>query len=205
MQNKMSEHEESGFVFVGESLALDLVNTVVIVRGKQYDLLQTTEHLTLWWEEACQHHPQMDKVRSDPLSYDATLLGSMRSLRDGLGRLFIRVIQEQQPDEDEIRVLNDVLQMGYPALEWRTGSTKALYDSYGDATAGLLLPVALSARHLLTQADLSRLHQCHNKRCILLFYDTTKSGTRQWCSTACFDRERSLQRYEQKKARNRHR
>jgi predicted RNA-binding Zn ribbon-like protein len=50
--------------------------------------------------------------------------------------------------------------------------------------------------------DLSRLRQCHSHhihRCILLFYDTTKSGTRQWCSTACLDRERSARRYEEKK------
>lgn len=53
---------------------------------------------------------------------------------------------------------------------------------------------------LLTEGDLRRLHKCRNERCVLLFYDTTKSGTRQWCSLDCFNRTRSSQRYRQRKA-----
>jgi predicted RNA-binding Zn ribbon-like protein len=48
--------------------------------------------------------------------------------------------------------------------------------------------VALSAVDLLTRKDHGRLHRCENARCVLLFYDTTKSSTRRWCSTGCMDR-----------------
>jgi predicted RNA-binding Zn ribbon-like protein len=34
---------------------------------------------------------------------------------------------------------------------------------------------------------------------VMLFYDTTKSGTRHYCTTACMDRERSRRRYQQSK------
>ena len=33
-----------------------------------------------------------------------------------------------------------------------------------------------------------------------LFYDMTRSATRQWCSTACMNRARSLHHYRQAKA-----
>jgi predicted RNA-binding Zn ribbon-like protein len=34
---------------------------------------------------------------------------------------------------------------------------------------------------------------------VLLFYDTTKSGTRRWCSTSCMNRARSSRRYRERR------
>ncbi|MFL5652938.1 MAG: CGNR zinc finger domain-containing protein [Ktedonobacteraceae bacterium] len=48
---------------------------------------------------------------------------------------------------------------------------------------------------LFTRAEKHRLHICKNERCILFFYDTTKSATHQWCSLECMNRARSLQHY----------
>ncbi|MBC7809515.1 MAG: CGNR zinc finger domain-containing protein, partial [Burkholderiales bacterium] len=125
------------------------------------------------------------------------LLESVKTLRTKLRLLFNRVIEGQRPENDEIEFLNSVLRMGHPALVWQANSIPQMSYGYGesDNQMGLLLPLALSALHLLASADLSRLRKCHNQRCILLFYDTTKSGTRQWCSAACLDRERSVRRY----------
>jgi predicted RNA-binding Zn ribbon-like protein len=57
------------------------------------------------------------------------------------------------------------------------------------------VPIARSALHLFTEADWRRLHQCKHDRCIVFFYDTTKSGTRRWCSPGCMNRARSIQHY----------
>lgn len=199
----MTVQEETSFVFVGEALALDLINTLVVIRGKQLDLLEKPDDLAHWWEAIGERYPEIEKVRSEPLIIDTALLRSTKALRDSLRRLFTRVIQGiqgQHPDDAEIEALNEILRMGNPALEWQEGELpEAVYETRGGAGNALLFPAALSALRLLTEGDLSRLHQCHNRRCILLFYDTSKSGTREWCSTACFDRERSLQRYAQRK------
>jgi len=46
-----------------------------------------------------------------------------------------------------------------------------------------LLAVALSAADLLTRGDLARVHECPGSDgCGWLFLDTSKSGTRRWCS-----------------------
>ncbi|MCI0709703.1 MAG: ABATE domain-containing protein [Chloroflexi bacterium] len=188
------------FVFVGEALALDLVNTTVVIRGKQRDLLQTPGDLAQWWEAARHQHSHMDRVRDAEPVVDAAFLRDVKALRDALRRLFTAIAEGEEVPDAEIAVLNDVLSMGHPVVEWQAGQEpQMVYDAYHDEQAGLLLPVALSALKLITEADLTRLHKCHNDRCILLFYDTTRSATRQWCSTACFDRERSLLRYEEKK------
>jgi predicted RNA-binding Zn ribbon-like protein len=55
-----------------------------------------------------------------------------------------------------------------------------------------LLPIALSAARLTMGGARERLHRCANERCVLLFYDTTKSATRRWCSVACKDRDRKM-------------
>jgi predicted RNA-binding Zn ribbon-like protein len=188
---------ENPFVFRGEALALDLVNTLVKSRGKPTDLLQTPADVALWWESACQHHPQLMPIEADAPIYDEALLQEVKALRDQLRHLFLSVIEGATPPAEAIETLNQALALGHSALVWED-KPQGVYRGV-NADASLLLPVAHSALHLLTAMDLSRLHQCHNNRCILLFYDTTKSGTRQWCSTACFDRERAQVRYEQKK------
>jgi predicted RNA-binding Zn ribbon-like protein len=44
----------------------------------------------------------------------------------------------------------------------------------------LLAPLAHSVANLFATADRSRVRKCGN--CVLHFYDTSKKGTRQWCS-----------------------
>ncbi len=44
----------------------------------------------------------------------------------------------------------------------------------------LFAPLAHSAAKLLAEADRNRVRKCG--QCILRFYDTSKKGTRRWCS-----------------------
>ena len=48
------------------------------------------------------------------------------------------------------------------------------------STAGMLAPLAGDVVSLLTTVDPSRLRQCQT--CVLHFYDASKKGTRVWCS-----------------------
>ena len=55
----------------------------------------------------------------------------------------------------------------------------------------LMIPVARSFASLLTEADKARLRECRNPACGLYFFDTSKSGTRVWCSLdLCGNRSR---------------
>jgi predicted RNA-binding Zn ribbon-like protein len=86
--------------------------------------------------------------------------------------------------------------MGYPALEIDSEEMIPIYRTHQEEQGAILLPFALSALQLFTQTEKHRLHQCKNDRCILFFYDNTKSSTRQWCSIECMNRARSLQHYQ---------
>jgi predicted RNA-binding Zn ribbon-like protein len=191
--------EETLFIFVGEAFVLDLVNTVKMVRGQLTDLLQTEADLAAWWALAQTYHQEIETVEGAPIVFDENTLATVKQVRGHLHDLFLNIIHGEQPSEGDLAALNWALGTGRPALAWN-GSGQVKYVSTGEPTAELLLPAGLSALRLLTQADLSRLHKCQNNQCVMLFYDTTKSGTRHWCSTACMDRERSRRRYREAKS-----
>jgi len=44
----------------------------------------------------------------------------------------------------------------------------------------LFAPLAYSAATLFADVDRNRVRKC--RRCVLHFYDTSKKGTRRWCS-----------------------
>lgn len=46
----------------------------------------------------------------------------------------------------------------------------------------LLAPIAEAAVSLLTEVDLARVRECGDDACVLLFHDTSKNGSRRWCS-----------------------
>src|SRR5690349_7942171 len=51
--------DTSSFQFVGDVLALDLVNTEVVVRRRPIDLLAVPGAYTAWWSEAAARYPEI--------------------------------------------------------------------------------------------------------------------------------------------------
>jgi predicted RNA-binding Zn ribbon-like protein len=187
------------YLFLSGVLALDLVNTEVVVRGKRYDLFATPEDVADWWQQARRHHPAKEKVKAETptIVWSAQLLERMKWVRAAIRTVCTNLVERQSLDVEALTTLNTILAMGYPALEAASGQEMiAVYRPRDDEQGAVLLPLALSALHLFTQAEHHRLHHCKNERCILFFYDTTKSATRQWCSLECMNRARSLQHYQ---------
>jgi len=131
---------------------------------------------------------------------DSRLLAAVKRLRGVLRRLFEAVAAGTTILESDLEVLNAALASGREAVDLSpTGELQLKVHNAGDAAAEVLLPLARSAAMLLAGTDSSRLHRCANGRCVLLFFDTTKSGTRRWCSTGCMNRWRSSERYRKRK------
>ena len=183
------------YLFLSGVLALDLVNTEVVVRGKRYDLFATPEDVAVWWQQARTHHPNAE-ANTDTVIWSAQLLERIKRVRAAIRTVCTNLVERQSLDGEALKTLNAILAIGYPALEAASGQEMiAVYRPRDDDQGAVLLPLALSALHLFTQAEHYRLHHCKNERCILFFYDTTKSATRQWCSLECMNRARSLQHY----------
>lgn len=84
-------------------------------------------------------------------------------------------------------VVNRVLDEGRPTrkLEWDIGkgSFTVLFQRRSDA-AGLLEPIAQALVEILTVVPRDSVRCCEADDCTLLFYDSTKSRRRRWCSMA---------------------
>jgi len=194
---------DTSFPFLGEVLALDLTNTDILLRGKKHEFLNLPEDAARWWREATLQHASRERAKGEEetTQWDATLLANLKQLRDALRRLFTALIEGRTTDESDLEELNRVLAMGYQLLErGAEGELKAIYRTTVPAYGAVLLPIALSALHLILERERERLHICANERCVGLFYDTTRSATRHWCSTECMNRARSIQHYREAKA-----
>jgi predicted RNA-binding Zn ribbon-like protein len=191
--------DDAGFLFVGENLAIDLVNTEIVARGKPIDLLAPPGAYGRWWRAAAARYPALaDELASSEANPE--LESSVMALRGALRTVFDAVAADAPVPPQGLATLNRTLAASHDAVALDTGGVlQPLLLPSGPETDGPQACVARAAFTLLTRADRSRLHRCANGRCVLLFYDTTKSATRRWCSTACMNRARSAERYRQQK------
>src|SRR5947209_8197216 len=85
------------FMFVGEALALDLVNTEVVARGQRRDLLATPAALAAWWDAARRHYPHDLAVERDVPTDDASFRHAVTALRTALRGLFSALAEGATP------------------------------------------------------------------------------------------------------------
>lgn len=132
--------------------------------------------------------------------YDPALLAALKELRTALRGLFSALIDGQAPTAFMLAVINDVLRTGNHALDHASDNgVSPVYRINNRSMNTMLFPIALTAVEWFRFGDRSRLQRYANTRCGLLFYDTTKSATRRWCSLSCMDQACSAQRYRQAK------
>jgi predicted RNA-binding Zn ribbon-like protein len=194
--------QADAFLFIGETLAIDLVNTEIVDRGRARDLLVTPDDLIGWWCAVAARYPVAWGDAGD-LKYDLgdpQALVSTRELRAALRGIFGAVVDKRHVDETDLGVLNRHLRIGFQTIAVAPdGALRPVVGSHGAGPDRALLAVANDAFALLTSSNQSRLHRCANDRCVLLFYDTTRSATRRWCSVACMNRARSIRRHRERK------
>jgi predicted RNA-binding Zn ribbon-like protein len=157
-----------------------------------------------WWQEATLQHPDRVRVKGEEetTQWNDTLFTHLKRLRTTSRHLFTASIERHSANASDLEEFNRVLALGHQSLEMdATGETIALYETTEPEYGAVLVPIAQSALYIFIEAERVRLRKCANERCIALFYDTTRSATRHWCSPECMNRARSLQHYREAKAR----
>jgi predicted RNA-binding Zn ribbon-like protein len=162
----------------GEPLALDLLNTRWMDEGAVQDLLTDTEGLAVW----------LAAHGLDGFTPGDTALRNTLRARDALKAAV------DGPPEEGAALVNAVLEHGRirPTLAPQGPGERAEFD---DPDWG---PAWLAARNyleLLTAAP-DRIRGCAHDACILHFFDTSRNGTRRWCSmAACGNRAKASRHY----------
>jgi predicted RNA-binding Zn ribbon-like protein len=187
------------FLWVGNDLSLDFVNTTPVLDGRPVDLLESFADLVDWLVEGGRLGESERAVLSRRVRRAAgnALFEDARAFRSALRSLFEAVVAGASPPAGTLAAVNRQLRRREaPEVRYERGAyVRAARPASLDAHA-LLLPVAEAAADLLTVRDVSLVRKCENPACVLFFYDTTKNHTRRWCSMAwCGNRHKVAAHY----------
>jgi predicted RNA-binding Zn ribbon-like protein len=172
------------FLRVGNHPGVDLCNTCPIVDGEPVELLATPPDLGAWLAVALGQAPA-SRVEPDR----STLLWARR-LREDLRA----VLTSGGARTDALDGLNATLAAlaAAPAVDG-TGQLMLRSPRPQVQLRLELARLAIDACGL----DPDRVRRCANPECVLLFYDTTRSGTRRWHDMAsCGNRAKAAAHYE---------
>jgi len=161
---------------VGEPVALDLVNTWWVERGQARDLFDEPGGTQEWLDE--------HRLPGPAASAEAPLRQARTALRAVL----------EHPGQHSDAQLNAVLARGSTRYAVRGGAVTEETDvdpAWSPAWRS-------AAAYLdLVRARPDRIRRCAHPACVLYFYDTSRNGTRRWCSMdGCGSRSKSSRRYE---------
>jgi predicted RNA-binding Zn ribbon-like protein len=176
---------KDGFLFVGNQLALDFVNTRPVQNGEPMELLPDFAALLRWYQaadllnsrEAANLQQQWGRsIRA------RNVLGALRALRERLRKQILSWEGGGAVHHSTVDELNRL--MAEHPLRTRlkekghSPSTELWFEPR--QPEDLFAPLAHSAAMLFANVEHNRVRKCD--QCVLHFHDTSKKGTRRWCS-----------------------
>jgi predicted RNA-binding Zn ribbon-like protein len=174
-----------GFLFLGNHVALDFLNTRPVQNGEALELLSDFEALLRWFraaellnshdisalQKSCGKSARAQQVLEELCQFRENLRKEVLSLESGANVHrttidMLNMLLAAHPMIATVRHTENGLEMG---LSFKASKPEDLFA-----------PLAQAFAKLLTEADRSRLRKCG--QCVLHFLDTSKKGTRRWCS-----------------------
>lgn len=121
--------------------------------------------------------------QNDPRSAEI-LLGKSQRLHASLRVIFNGLLQKDALSREWVSPINDVLRIteGHDELLQQNGKWGLEFVAREGGLDWLLAAIARSAAEIIAETATQRLRVCSNPSCGLLFYDTSRTGRRRWCS-----------------------
>lgn len=175
----------NGFLFVGNHLALDFLNTRPVQNGEPMELLPDFNAVLRWFQatellsarDAANLQQQWGKSARAQHTTEAVrelrekLRGEILSWEHG-GAIHHSIVAELN------RLMTDHPMLTRLKAKGSASSTELWFEPR--QPEDLFAPLAYSAATLFATVDRNRVRKCG--QCVLHFYDTSKKGTRRWCS-----------------------
>ncbi len=180
----------------GRDLAIDLVNTVVVIRpAETVDLLESPAQLSAWLES--------ERDRVGPPGDDTPLrLPEFRALREAVRDVFFAAARDDPLPTDAVRKLNEASAAVPSFLRLDVSDPRspavATEEAAASRTSAILAHVARSAIGILGGPDRTRLGICAAPRCGRFFLAARPKQV--WCTSACGNRARVARHYARTRA-----
>jgi predicted RNA-binding Zn ribbon-like protein len=175
-----------GYSWLGQELAVDLANTVIVVRpGEDIDGLATRADLARWLG--------LERDRIGAAGRAEERLRDFRRLRDAIRALLTAAAEDAELPESAVAAVNRASKAAPWFVQLRAPAS-AVVDSQASTRADAILgAIATSAVELLGGPDRERVRVCQAPRCGLFFLAARER--QQWCSPTCGNRARVARHY----------
>ncbi len=185
LDRKRASDWKDGFLFLGNQLTLDLLNTRPVPDGEPVELLPDFSALLRWFLAAGLLRPgEVAKRRRQwgDSSRAQRTVDAVRELRERLRKEVLAWERGGAVRHSTVSELNRLMSEHPMRTRLKVvqspSSMELFFETRGPED--LLAPLAHSAAMLFTHVDRARVRKCGH--CVLHFYDTSKKGTRHWCS-----------------------
>lgn len=176
---------KDGFLFLGNHVALDFLNTRPVQNGEATELLPDFKAFLRWFQAVeLLSGGEVAKIqqRWEESSRARRALELGRELRERLRKEVLAWeagAAVHRSTTDELNRLMAVHPMRTRLKTTRNGvATERWFET--EQPEDLLAPLADSAATLFAEVSRDRVRKC--RECPLHFHDTSKKGTRRWCS-----------------------
>jgi predicted RNA-binding Zn ribbon-like protein len=176
---------KDGFLFVGNQLILDFLNTRPVQDGEPMELLPDFGALLRWFQAAhLLNAHEVERLRQEwgESVRARRTVEAMRELRERLRKEVLaweRGGTVHHTTRDELnRLMAEHPMLIRLKASGSASSTEPWFEPR--QPEDLVAPLAHSAAALFANTDRKRVRKCD--QCVLHFHDTSKKGTRRWCS-----------------------
>lgn len=195
-----------GFLFVGNDPTLDFLNTRPVLNAEPVELLSDFSALLRWFQAAGLVSHRQAREISQKWGKSARALKVTADLREFRERLRMAVSAWERRNVLDPRLIQELnaLMAAHPqhvrlTREAGTPNIETWFEMR--APDDLFGPLANSAANLFARADRTRAHKCGSDSCVLHFLDTSKKGTRRWCSMRLCGNRQKVAAYAARKRR----
>ena len=176
---------KDGFLFLGNQLALDFLNTRPVQNGEPVELLPDFGALLRWFQAA-----ELLSAR-DVANLQRDWGGSararrtveaMRELREKLRKETLTWQRGGAVHHSTVGELNRLMADHPMRTRLRGSGSASSMEQWFEPRQpeDLFAPLAHSSATLFAAVDRNRVRKCD--QCVLHFHDTSKKGIRRWCS-----------------------
>jgi predicted RNA-binding Zn ribbon-like protein len=176
---------KDGYLFVGNHPALDFLNTRPVMDGQFVELIPDFAALLRWFRAAglltSRQAGKLGQQWGESARARRTV-EIMKELREKLRKEVLAWGHDGALHRVTIDELNQLLTAHPMKIALKVSGSAHSTDLWFEThqPEDLFAPIAHHAAALFAHADRSRVRKCD--QCILHFLDTSKKGTRRWCS-----------------------
>lgn len=174
-----------GFLFVGNQLALDFLNTRPVQNGDAVELLPDFKALLRWFRAAdLLSERQLESIRQEwgESRQGRRALEAIRDFREKLRTEVLALERGGTVHRPMIEELNRLMAEHPMRTRLRTARGVPSRELWFEVNQpeDLFAPLAYGSAILFSGCSPDRIRKC--RQCILHFFDVSKKGTRRWCS-----------------------